>query len=83
MEGLIFGILRYFNSRRKFTRVGLLLTELSFHFKYLSRYKKANHSYHYFLSNSLSKRRQSVKTIYHRKVWRLIIQKCREKMIFL
>ena len=33
MEGPIFGILRYFNSRRKFTRVGLLVIELVFSFQ--------------------------------------------------
>ena len=33
MEGLIFGILLYFNSRRKFTGVGLLVIELAFSFQ--------------------------------------------------
>ena len=67
MEGLIFGILLYFNSRRKFTGVGLLVIELAFSFQVSQLLQ--DHSYHYFLSNSLSKRCQSVKTVYHRKVW--------------
>ena len=33
MEGLIFGILLYFNSRRKLTGVGLLVIELAFSFQ--------------------------------------------------